>query len=102
MPTSPLSTTQNFTVIVQDYIHISIGSTVVATNSAGVVPLAVYASTPSRTSLQFTLDYPPDLLTNVFISSTNSSVGVATATPVGAGQILITLTAPAWGNHQSA
>jgi len=85
------STTQTFTVIVQDYIHVSIASAVVATNSAGGLALAVYAST-SITNLQFVLDYPPDRLTNFFIAGTNSLVGAASAAPIAQGQILITVT----------
>ncbi|MDR3456867.1 MAG: hypothetical protein P4N60_05435 [Verrucomicrobiae bacterium] len=86
----PLSTSQSFTIVVQDYIHISIGSAVVATNSAGGLALAVYASTPVA-SLQFMLDYPPGLLTNFSITGANALQ--TSVTPIAPGQVLVAVSA---------
>jgi hypothetical protein len=86
----PMTTTQTFTLVVQDYVGVSIGSTVVATNSAGALALSVYASTPI-TNLAFTLNYSPGQLTNFSLSATNALLGTASATPIAPGQTLFTV-----------
>jgi hypothetical protein len=95
----PQSSTQIVTVVVQDYVGVSLGSTVVATNSTGGVPLTVYASTPI-TNLEFNLTYPPGRLTNFSIVFSSPLVGVATITPIVPGQALIAVGASA-GNSLS-
>jgi hypothetical protein len=89
-----LSTTQSFTLVVQDYINLALGSTVVAAGSTGGLDLTVYASTPV-TNLQFVLNFPSDQLTNFFFSSTNPLVGPASVTVVGPGQALVAIGAVA-------
>lgn len=84
----PLSTTQTFSIVVLDYLGVSLGSTVIATNSSGSLPLAVDASAPI-TNLQFTLSYPPDELTNFTITATNALVGAASITQIAPGQALV-------------
>jgi hypothetical protein len=86
----PMSATQSFTVVVQDYIAVSLGSTVVATNSTGSVALPVYASAPI-TNLQFTLIYPPDQLTNFTLLFNNVLVGTASVTELAPGQAVFAL-----------
>ena len=89
-----LTATQSFSLVVQDYISLSPGSNLVAAGSLGGLPLTVYASTP-LTNLQFTLNYPPGQLTNLFFSSTNPLVGPASVTPTGPCQALVSIGAAA-------
>jgi hypothetical protein len=89
-----LSTTQSFSLTVQDYINVSLGSTVVAAGSGSGLGLSAYASTPV-TNLEFYLNFPPDQLTNLFFTPTNPLVGPASVTPTGPGRAAVAIGAVA-------
>jgi hypothetical protein len=85
-----LSSTQTFTVVVQDTVSVALGTTVVATNSTGSLPLSIYASTPVN-NVQFTFTYPPDQLSGMSITPANAAVSSASITPIAPGQALVNI-----------
>jgi hypothetical protein len=87
-----LSSTQSFSVVIQDNVSLFPGTVIVATNSIGSLPVSVFASTPV-TNLMFTMTYPSGQLTNLSFSSVNPSVGLASISPGAPGQALISIAA---------
>ncbi len=87
---SPQSTAQMFTIVVGDYIQVSLGSAVVPAGSTIDLASTVYASVPV-TNLQITLSYRPDLMNNCTFLSTNPMVGMATVTSIAPDQVLVVI-----------
>jgi len=59
----PMSTTQSFVVMVQDYLELSVGSTNVQTGQSAGVPVYL-SSSDGVTNLEFVLQWPDGYLTN--------------------------------------
>jgi hypothetical protein len=73
----PLSTSQTFTVTVLDYLELDLGSTNVYTGQSATLPLTL-ASSDKVTNLVFTVQMPPNLLTNWTVVGTLPQVASAT------------------------
>jgi len=80
----PLSATNSFVVIVEDYAELSLGQTVVRTGQAGSVPIYV-TNSASVTNLTALLYVPPAQLGNVGLSGLAQELQSAGLTPEGPG-----------------
>jgi subtilisin-like proprotein convertase family protein len=72
----PMSATQTFVVIVQDYLELTIGSTNLEVGQSVSVPIYL-ASDGGVTNLAFTLSWPATYLTNVSLAITAPEIGSA-------------------------
>ena len=80
----PLSTTNSFQVIVDDYLELGLGRSVIRSGQSGSVPITV-TNTTGVTNLSSTLFVPLDGLTNLSLSSLASELKFGTLTPQGGG-----------------
>jgi len=64
----PLSDSKSFTVVVNDYLELFLGSTILRVGETGSVPVTFFSSTPI-TNLDFAIDFPAGRLTNWAIQS---------------------------------
>ncbi len=75
--TPPMSTNQTFTVIVLDYLELSLGSTNVQSGQAAGLPVYL-ASNDGVTDLVFTVQAPDNLLTHWTLTAIAPEIGSAT------------------------
>ena len=72
----PLSATNSFSVLVADYLELSLGSTVLRPGQAGSVPVTMTSST-GVTNLSFVLEAPEERLTNFVLQTSSPDVSAA-------------------------
>jgi hypothetical protein len=75
-----------FQVTVGDCVELSIGSAVVQTGQSACVPVTLVSASVPLSAIQFTLQFPPNRLTNWSISSTNIAVGAVVLLSSSASQ----------------
>lgn len=78
--TPSLSATQLLSVIVNDYLSLTLGRTVLATNQSGSVPLTVYSSA-AVTGITARLSFPAAYLANFSISPLSGSASASMVAP---------------------
>ncbi|MEI6785540.1 MAG: cadherin repeat domain-containing protein, partial [Verrucomicrobiota bacterium] len=86
-----LSASQSFTVVVNDYIELSLGSTHAFAGQTSGVPLTLFSSAPV-TNLNLTLSYPPERLTNWRVVPMETVEANAWTDPTNAGWLHLTFT----------
>jgi hypothetical protein len=86
-----MSATRTFTVVVSDYLEISLGSTILQAGQTGAVTIAVSTTTPT-TNLGFTLDVGTAGLTNFTLVQPAAPLASFTLTSTGPNQFLANFT----------
>jgi hypothetical protein len=81
-----VSNSMTFQVTVGDCIELSIGSVAVQSGQSACVPVTLVGASVPLGDIQFTLQFPPNRLTNWSISSTDIAVGAAVLTSSSASQ----------------
>jgi hypothetical protein len=71
--TPPLSASQTFQIIVLDYLDVALGTTNLQAGQSAEIPIYVDSS-DGMTNLAFTVQVPPNTLTNFSLASTSSQV----------------------------
>lgn len=89
----PMSAAQTFTVVVLDYVEVTIGSTNVQSGDSVAVPIRL-ASSDGVTNLTFNLPWPADYLSNAVLTVTAPEVGTASLQDQGTNLVLTLQAAP--------
>lgn len=89
----PMSAAQTFTVVVLDYVEVTLGSTNVQSGDSVAVPISL-ASSDGVTNLSFSLAWPSDYLSNVVLTVTSPQVGAASLQDQGTNLVLSLQTVP--------
>lgn len=89
----PMSAAQTFTVVVLDYVEVTLGSTNVQSGDSVAVPIRL-ASSDGVTNLNFNLPWPADYLSNAVLTVTAAEVGTASLQDQGTNLVLTLQAAP--------
>jgi hypothetical protein len=83
----PMSAAQTFTVVVLDYLEITIGSTALESGQSAAVPINL-ASSDGVTNLDFIVGWPADYLSNAALVVTAPQVGTSSLQDQGTNLVL--------------
>ena len=83
----PMSTTQSFTVIVLDYLEVSVGFTNLLAGQSGSLPVSV-ASSDGLTNLQFTIDWPSNRLHSATFTAIAPQIGSSSLQDYGTNIVI--------------